>query len=41
MKIFVSKATSSVKIMYFSIDEIDMSMSFKLQIVFVYNDKAV
>ena len=31
MKIFVGKATSSVKIMNFSIGEIDMSMSFKLQ----------
>ena len=31
MKIFVSKATSSVKIMNFSIGDIDMSMSFKLQ----------
>ena len=31
MKIFVSKATFSVKIMNFSIGEIDMSMSFKLQ----------
>ena len=31
MKIFVSKATSSVKIMNFSVGEIDMSMFFKLQ----------
>ena len=31
MKIFVGKATSSVKIMNFSIGEIDMPMSFKLQ----------
>ena len=31
MKFFVGKATSSVKIMKFSIGDIDMSMSFKLQ----------
>ena len=31
MKFFVGKATSSVKIMKFSIGNIDMSMSFKLQ----------
>ena len=31
MKIFVSKATLSVKIMNFSIGDIDMSMPFKLQ----------
>ena len=31
VKIFVCKATSSVKIRNFSIHEIDMSMSFKLQ----------
>ena len=31
MKIYVSKATSSVKIMNFSFGKIDMSMTFKLQ----------
>ena len=44
MKIFVSKASSSVKIINFSIGEIDMSKSFnQITIVFIYvqNNKAV
>ena len=46
MKIFVSKAMSSVKIMNFSIGEIDMSIlvdvfQITVDFVFVYNNKGV
>ena len=42
MEVFVDKATSSVKIMSFCIDKIDMSKFLKLQyLFFVYSNKAV